>query len=106
MESISRSLVGTVVKRACACAWRLRASLRFMLMPTIMLSTARMMLCLRACMVLFSSSTTGLLSLLSSMSLSRLSFRALYWLICPSMPASLMPVPEGMRSRSRVGSVR
>ena len=65
-----------------------------------------MILCLRACMLLLSSSTTGLLSLLSAISLSRFSFRALYWFICPSTAASLMPVPEGMRSRLFVGSVR
>ena len=75
-------------------------------MLTIMLSTALMMDCFIALSEVFSSSTIGFFSLLSSMSLSRRSFTVLYWAIWLSMFMSLMPVLAGIRSISLVGSVR
>ena len=106
MESISRSFVGMEATRLCACISRLCASRRFTSRLTIMLSTARMMLCFMERSELFSSSTTGFRSLLSSVSLSRRSFNVLYWLIELSIFMSLIPVFEGIRSTSLLGSVR
>ncbi len=75
-------------------------------MLTIMLSTALMMDCFIALREVLSSSTTGFFSLESSISLSRRSLTALYCPIWFSMLMSLMPVLDGIRSISRVGSVR
>ena len=106
MESICLSLVGIDATRSWALISRLCASLRFTSMLTIILSTARIMLCLIARSDVFSSSTTGFLSLLSEISLSRFNLAALYIVIWFSIFISLIPVFDGIRSASFFGSVR